>query len=72
MQASVPAELETQILNSEAELRQKLVENAALHQQLQQYETRLSEYEVKMKSMEELWQKQITSLQVNLLTNFLR
>ncbi|KAG1338425.1 Myosin-1 [Cocos nucifera] len=65
-QASVPAELEMRILRSEAELRQKLVENAALHQQLRQYETRLSEYEVKMKSMEELWQKQITSLQMSL------
>ncbi|XP_010922002.1 myosin-1 [Elaeis guineensis] len=66
MQASVPAEVEMQILKSEAELRQKLVENAALHQQLQQYKARLSEYEAKMKSMEELWQKQITSLQMSL------
>ncbi|XP_008805849.2 myosin-1-like [Phoenix dactylifera] len=66
IQASVPAVLEMRILKSEAELRQKLVENAALHQQLQQYETRLSEYEAKMKSMEEMWQNQITSLQMSL------
>lgn len=37
-----------------------------LHQRLQQYENRWSEYELKMKSMEEVWQKQMRSLQSSL------
>jgi myosin V len=37
-----------------------------LHQRLQQYENRWSEYEQKMKSMEEMWQKQMRSLQSSL------
>lgn len=71
MQPSVPVELEMWFLKSEAELIQKEVENAALQQHIQQYEMRLSEYEVKMKFMEGMWQQQVTSLQVNFQTNFL-
>ena len=41
-------------------------ENDILHQRLQQYENRWSEYELKMKSMEEVWQKQMRSLQSSL------
>ncbi|KAI4328584.1 hypothetical protein L6164_020924 [Bauhinia variegata] len=44
-------------------LREKEEENDILHQRLQQYENRWSEYELKMKSMEEVWQKQMRSLQ---------
>ncbi|XP_008800396.2 myosin-1-like [Phoenix dactylifera] len=63
---SVLAELQRRVLKAEASLREKEEENAILKQQLQQYETRWSEYEAKMKSMEETWQKQLTSLQVSL------
>jgi len=37
-----------------------------LRKQLQEYEKRCSDNEAKMKSMQELWQKQMTSLQVHL------
>ena len=54
------------VIKAEATLQQKEEENTALREQLQQFETRWSEYEVKMKSMEEMWQKQMASLQVSL------
>ncbi|KAE8677880.1 Myosin-1 [Hibiscus syriacus] len=41
-------------------------ENDILHQRLLQYENRWSEYELKMKSMEEVWKKQMRSLQSSL------
>lgn len=49
----------------EAILERKEKENAALREQVQQYEARWSEYESKMKSVEEIWQKQMASLQVS-------
>ncbi|KAF8413971.1 hypothetical protein HHK36_001968 [Tetracentron sinense] len=64
--ASVLAELQRRVLKAEAALGQKEEENAALQQQLQQFETRWSQYEAKMKSMEEMWQKQMASLQASL------
>ncbi|XP_015896696.2 myosin-2 isoform X1 [Ziziphus jujuba] len=60
------AELQRRVLKAEATLEQKEEENAALREQLQQYETRWSEYEAKMRSMEEMWQKQMASLQMSL------
>ena len=54
------------MLVAEATVGQKETENMALREQVVQYEARWSEYESKMKSMEEMWQKQITSLQVSL------
>ncbi|WOL12977.1 myosin-2-like [Canna indica] len=63
---SVLVEVQSQILTTEAALRQKEEENAILKQQLQDYETRWSKYELRMKSMEEHWQKQLTSLQLSL------
>ncbi|KAF9623991.1 hypothetical protein IFM89_007689 [Coptis chinensis] len=63
LKASVLAELQRRVLKAEAALREKEEENDILHQRLQQYETRWSEYELKMKSMEEVWQKQMRSLQ---------
>ncbi|KAK3199233.1 hypothetical protein Dsin_022648 [Dipteronia sinensis] len=60
------AELQRRVLKAEATLGQKEEENAALHEQLQQYEARWLEYEAKMKSMEEMWQKQMASLQMSL------
>ena len=59
-------DLQRRVLKAEAALRIKEEENLTLKQQMQQYETRWSDYEVKMKSMEEMWQKQMTSLQVGL------
>ncbi|XP_059278536.1 myosin-1 isoform X1 [Lycium ferocissimum] len=60
------AELQRRVLRAEAALREKEEENDILHQRLQQYENRWSEYELKMKSMEEIWQKQMRSLQSSL------
>ncbi|PIA35399.1 hypothetical protein AQUCO_03500049v1 [Aquilegia coerulea] len=66
LKASFLAELQRRVLKAEAALRNKEEENDILHQRLQQYETRWSEYELKMKSMEEVWQKQMRSLQSSL------
>lgn len=63
---SALAELQMRVLKAEATLQQKEEENTALREQLQQSETRWSEYEEKMKSMEETWQKQMVSLQMSL------
>ncbi|XP_052177405.1 myosin-2 [Diospyros lotus] len=63
---SVLEELQRRVLKAEATLGLKEQENAALREKLQQYEKRWSEYEAKMRSMEEMWQKQMVSLQVSL------
>lgn len=62
---SVKTELQRQILKAKGALMQKEEENIKLQQDLHQYEIKWSQYEMKMKSMEEKWQKQLTSLQVN-------
>ncbi|KAH0926279.1 hypothetical protein HID58_018535, partial [Brassica napus] len=64
--ASVLSELQRRVLRTEAALREKEEENDILRQRLQQYDNRWSEYEMKMKSMEEIWQKQMRSLQSSL------
>ncbi|KAF8097294.1 hypothetical protein N665_0291s0003 [Sinapis alba] len=66
VKASVLSELHRRVLKSEASLREKEEENDILRQRLQQYDNRWSEYETKMKSMEEIWQKQMRSLQSSL------
>ncbi|KAJ6366005.1 hypothetical protein OIU77_002555 [Salix suchowensis] len=66
VKASYLAELQRRVLKAEAALREKEEENDILHQRLQQYDSRWSEYELKMKSMEEVWQKQMRSLQSSL------
>ncbi|CAH2036321.1 unnamed protein product [Thlaspi arvense] len=66
VKASVLSELQRRVLKSEAALREKEEENDILRQRLQQYDNRWSEYETKMKSMEEIWQKQMRSLQSSL------
>ncbi|KAL5993399.1 Myosin-1 [Asimina triloba] len=66
VKSSVLVELQRRVLKAEAALRQKEEENDILHQKLEQYESRWSEYEHKMKSMEEVWQKQMSSLQSSL------
>ncbi|KAL4186087.1 hypothetical protein AMTRI_Chr09g12470 [Amborella trichopoda] len=60
------AELQRRVVRAEASLREKDEENELLHQKLHQYESRWSEYESKMKSMEEVWQNQMGSLQTTL------
>lgn len=60
------AELQRRVLQAEATLERKEEENAELQEQLQQFETRWSEYEAKMKSMQDVWQNQMASLQVSL------
>ena len=59
-------EFQRRAVKAEATLEQKEEENNALREQLKQSETRWTEYEMKMKSMEEMWQKQMASLQVSL------
>ncbi|KAA3462498.1 myosin-1-like isoform X2 [Gossypium australe] len=66
VKSSFLSEVQRRVLKAEAALREKEEENDILHQRLQQYESRWSEYEVKMKSMEEVWQKQMRSLQSSL------
>ncbi|KAL3650640.1 Myosin-1 [Castilleja foliolosa] len=61
------ADLQRRALRGESALRDKEEENDILRQRLQQFENRWSEYEQKMKSMEETWQKQMRSLQSRLL-----
>ena len=51
---------------AEKALREKEEDNAVLRQRLLQYEARWMEYEAKMSSMEEMWQKQMASLQLSL------
>lgn len=58
--------LQHRVLEVETILDQKEEENAALREQLKQSKAKWSEYEAKMKSMEETWQKQMASLQVSL------
>ncbi|KAJ7518383.1 hypothetical protein O6H91_21G066400 [Diphasiastrum complanatum] len=59
-------ELKRRASEAEKALQEKEDENAVLLLKLQQYETRWLEYEAKMNSMEEMWQKQMTSLQLSL------
>lgn len=51
---------------AEKALREKEEDNAILRQRLLHYEARWMEYEAKMSSMEEMWQKQMASLQLSL------
>lgn len=62
----VVEELQKRVSIAEATLELKEKENASLREQVQQYMARWSEFEAKMKSNEETWQKQITSLQVSI------
>ncbi|KAH7404329.1 hypothetical protein KP509_15G021000 [Ceratopteris richardii] len=60
------AELQSRVLVAEAALREKEEDNSVLRQRLNHYELKWSEYESKMSSMEEMWQKQMSSLQISL------
>lgn len=61
---SVVEELQKRVLIAEATIEQNEKENAALKEQVKQFEARWSEYEAKMSSMEEGWRKKMLSLQV--------
>ncbi|KAL0306471.1 UNVERIFIED_CONTAM: Myosin-2 [Sesamum radiatum] len=63
MLPSVVEELQKRVVMAEVALGRKERENAALREQVQQFEARWLEYESKMRSMEEMWQKQMASLQ---------
>lgn len=65
---SVVEDLERRVLVAEATLGEKEKENAALKEQLNQLESRWSDYEVRMRSMEEMWEKQMASLQASLVS----
>lgn len=61
---SVLEELQRRVVLAESALRKSEEEKSDMQQKIQIYETRWSEYETKMTSMEETWQKQMTALQV--------
>ncbi|XP_061348341.1 myosin-2-like [Gastrolobium bilobum] len=63
---SALAELQRRVVKAESTIEQKEEENAELREQLKQFERRWIEYETKMKSMEDMWQKQMASLQMSL------
>ncbi|KAD4385990.1 hypothetical protein E3N88_26159 [Mikania micrantha] len=58
-------ELQKRVVKAESLLRERDLENTALREQVRQFETRMSEYEAKMKSVEEMWQSQMASLQMS-------
>ncbi|KAL6506964.1 hypothetical protein OROHE_022401 [Orobanche hederae] len=66
MLPSVVEELQKRVSMAEVTIVRKEKENAALREQVEQYDARWSEYESKMKSMEATWQKQMASLQMSL------
>lgn len=60
------AELQRRVVKAESTIEQKEEENAELREQLKQFEKRWIEYETRMKTMEEMWQRQMSSLQMSL------
>lgn len=62
---SILTELQRRVLKAESTVTQKEEENASLKEQLLQLESKWSENEAKMKLIEEMWQKQVGSLQVS-------
>ncbi|MED6168755.1 hypothetical protein PIB30_014444 [Stylosanthes scabra] len=63
---SALAELQKRVVKAEVTIEQREDENSQLRDQLKQFERRWIEYENKMKSMEEMWQRQMSSLQMSL------
>ncbi|KAJ0765749.1 putative myosin ATPase [Helianthus annuus] len=59
-------ELQKRVVKAESLLSERELENTALREQIRQFEIRWSEYESKMKAVEEMWQSQMASLQMNL------
>lgn len=59
-------ELQKLVTRVQASMSQKEQENMVLREQIRQFEARWSEHEMKMKTVEETWQRQTASLQVSL------
>ncbi|KAI3702898.1 hypothetical protein L6452_28651 [Arctium lappa] len=59
-------ELQKLVMKAEVSLSQREQENSTLRDQVRQFETRWSEHEIKMKSVEETWQRQMASLRKSL------
>lgn len=62
----VVTELQKRVSMAEAALEVKENENASLREEVQEFKAQWSDFEAKMKSSEDMWQKQITSLQMAL------
>ncbi|XP_023635551.1 myosin-4 isoform X2 [Capsella rubella] len=60
------ADLQSRVQKVEAAIMQKEDENTAFQEELQRFEERWLEHEIKMKSMEETWQKHMSSMQMSL------
>lgn len=58
-------ELQRRVLKTEAAVQYKKDENAGLRLQVEQYEKKWQQSEAKMKSLEQMWQDQLTSIQVS-------
>lgn len=61
---SVVEVLQKRVLEAESAVRKQEQEKTALKVQVEQYESRLLEYQAKMRAMEEMWERKIASLQV--------
>ncbi|KAK1435680.1 hypothetical protein QVD17_01446 [Tagetes erecta] len=59
-------ELQKQVSEAQSLLSQRNLENTALREQIRQFEIRWLEHESKMKVVEDRWQSQMSSLQMNL------
>lgn len=57
--------LQKRVLEAEAAVRKQEQEKTALRVEVEQYESRLLEYQEKVREMEEMWEAKITSLQVS-------
>jgi len=66
VQPCVLADLQSRVLKVEAAIMQKEDENTALQEELQRFEERWLENETRMKSMEDTWQKHMSSMQMSL------
>ncbi|KAJ1700715.1 hypothetical protein LUZ63_000494 [Rhynchospora breviuscula] len=64
--APAVTELKRRVIKAEETLRVKEEENLMLRRAMKQYEQRWEDYEAKMKEMEHIWQKQLTTLQISL------
>ncbi|CAH2077785.1 unnamed protein product [Thlaspi arvense] len=60
------ADLQSRVQRVEAAIMHKEDENTALQEELQRFKERWLEHETRMKSMEETWQKHMSSMQMSL------
>ncbi|XP_042060583.1 myosin-2-like isoform X2 [Salvia splendens] len=66
MLALIVGKLQERVLMAKETIQIKEKESAALREQLAQYEARIKQSEEKIKSAEEMWEKRIASLQMDL------